>query len=101
MKIGILTLRRANNYGAVLQCYELQQALAEVGHDVWIIDYRQPDTELSYTPISKERIHRYLSNPVALAKDILLTPLYYINAKNLTNLGQNICNVPSLSTVLP
>lgn len=80
MKIGILTLRRANNYGAVLQCYALQQALAEVGHDVWIIDYRQPDTELSYTPISKERIHRYLSNPVALAKDILLTPLYYINA---------------------
>ncbi len=81
MKIGILTLHRANNYGAVLQCYALQQALTEVGHDVYVIDYRQPDTELSYKPISKERIHRCLSRPIALAKDILCTPLYYIKAK--------------------
>ena len=81
MKIGILTLHRANNYGAVLQCYALQQALIEFGHDAWIIDYRQPDTELSYAPISKERMYRNLSNPVALAKDMLLTPLYYMNAR--------------------
>ena len=81
MKIGVLTLHRANNYGAVLQCYALQQALSEIGHEVWVIDYRQPDTELSYTPISKERIHRYLSNPIALAKNLLRTLLYYINAK--------------------
>lgn len=81
MKIGILTLHRANNYGAALQCYALQQALTEVGHDVWIIDYRQPDTELSYTPISKERLRCNRSNPVALAKDILLIPLFYINSK--------------------
>lgn len=74
MKIGILSLHRANNYGAVLQCYALQQALTEVGHDVYVIDYRQPDTELSYKPISKERIHRCLSRPIALAKDILCTP---------------------------
>lgn len=81
MKIGILTLHRANNYGAVLQCYALQQALRNQGHDAWVIDYRQPDTETSYSPISKERIDRNISNPVALVKDLLLTPLYCKKAK--------------------
>lgn len=81
MKIGILTLHRANNYGAVLQCYALQQTLVSLGYDAWVIDYRQPDTEQSYSPISPERLKRNLSSPSALVKDILLTPLYYINAK--------------------
>lgn len=40
MKIGILTFHRAINYGAVLQCYALTQALKKMGHDVWLIDYR-------------------------------------------------------------
>ena len=39
MKIGILTFHWATNYGAVLQCYALQQALTQLGHDVEIIDY--------------------------------------------------------------
>ena len=45
MKIGILTFQRAINYGAVLQAYALQETLRELGHDVWIIDYRQPRVE--------------------------------------------------------
>ena len=40
MKIGILTFHCAHNYGAVLQCYALQETLKKMGHDVWIIDYR-------------------------------------------------------------
>ena len=34
MKIGILTFHRAHNYGAVLQCYALQQRLKMAGYDV-------------------------------------------------------------------
>lgn len=45
MKIGILTFHRAINYGAVLQAYALQQTLRELGHEVWVIDYRQPRVE--------------------------------------------------------
>lgn len=45
MKIGILTFHRAINYGAVLQCYALQETLKSMGHEVWIIDYRQPRVE--------------------------------------------------------
>lgn len=40
MKIGILTYHFAINYGAVLQCYALQQTLHEMGYDdVQIINY--------------------------------------------------------------
>ena len=50
MKIGILTFHRAHNYGAVLQCYALQEVLKGMGHDVQVIDYRQPFLEKAYTP---------------------------------------------------
>ena len=39
MKIGIITFHRAHNYGAVLQCYALQEFLRTQGHDVSVIDY--------------------------------------------------------------
>ena len=48
MKIGILTFHRAHNYGAVLQCYALQEYLRSLGYDVQIIDYRQKWTEEVY-----------------------------------------------------
>ena len=48
MKIGILTFHRAHNYGAVLQCYALQEVLKGMGHDVEVIDYRQPKIEQDY-----------------------------------------------------
>lgn len=40
MKIGILTFHCAHNYGAVIQCYGLQQYLRTLGHEVCVIDYR-------------------------------------------------------------
>lgn len=48
MKIGILTFHRAHNYGAVLQCYALQEVLSSFGYDVKVIDYRQPALEMAY-----------------------------------------------------
>lgn len=40
MRLGILTFHCANNYGAVLQCYALQEYLNSLGHEVFVIDYR-------------------------------------------------------------
>lgn len=40
MKIGIITFHRAENFGAVLQCYALQTFLKSLGLDVEIIDYQ-------------------------------------------------------------
>lgn len=49
MKTGILTFHRAHSYGAVLQCYALMKVLEKKGHDVEIIDYRQPYIERRYS----------------------------------------------------
>ena len=53
MRIGILTFHRAHSYGAVLQCYALQQTLAQMEHEVWVIDYRQPYIENLYYKVLK------------------------------------------------
>lgn len=56
MKIGILTFHRAENFGAVLQCYALQNYLETKGNQVMIIDYRCKAIEQVY----------YLLNPKVL-----------------------------------
>ena len=38
MKIGILTFHSQINYGGVLQCWALQTALEEMGHEVVVVD---------------------------------------------------------------
>lgn len=53
MRVGILTFHRAHNYGAVLQCYALQEILKRMGHDVQVIDYAQPWIEEFYKLFSK------------------------------------------------
>lgn len=49
MKIGILTLHHAINYGAFLQCYALQEVLKSLGHDVGVIDYSPRYFKKDYT----------------------------------------------------
>lgn len=58
MKIGILTFHRAENFGAVLQCYALQTFLKNLNYEVKIIDYRCKAIENSY----------YLLNPRILLR---------------------------------
>jgi len=50
MKIGILTFHNADNYGAVLQCYALQETLRRQfpNDDVCIIDYKNQKIEKAY-----------------------------------------------------
>ena len=42
MKIGILTVQRAPNYGAMLQCYALQKYIISLGNDCEVIDLLRP-----------------------------------------------------------
>lgn len=46
MRIGILTFNRTINYGAILQCYALQNILHREGHEVSVINYKQPYIEI-------------------------------------------------------
>ena len=63
MKVGIITFHRAWNYGAVLQCYALQQAIKDLGHDVMVIDYRQPAIEKCYQAFSLKGSIKALLKP--------------------------------------
>jgi hypothetical protein len=62
MKIGIITINSAYNYGCVLQAYALERYLEKEGHDVKIINYRLPEIDNVYT-IYTEKVR--FSNPVA------------------------------------
>ena len=69
MKIGILTFHCAHNYGAVLQCYALQEVLKGMGQAVEVIDYRPNYLTRAYRIIS---LHRILSrNPFNIVKRII------------------------------
>ncbi len=52
-KVGILTFHRAHNYGAVLQCYALQEFIRNIGCDAEIIDYRPKEIIKAYKLIPK------------------------------------------------
>lgn len=78
MKIGILTFHCANNYGAVLQAYGLQEYLKTLGHDVYVIDYRPNYILRAYPLFDWKWSHmdcRSLSMP--LLKDYIL---YFIRS---------------------
>lgn len=60
MKIGIITVHRAYNYGSVLQCYALQEFLRSLGHEAWVIDYRQQWTAAVYKPFSLYYVWHFL-----------------------------------------
>lgn len=48
MKIGILTLKYANNYGGILQSLALQEYLKQLNHDVEIINFKSTLHETIY-----------------------------------------------------
>lgn len=96
MKIGILTFHCAHNYGAVLQCFALQEYLKSIGHDVEIIDYR-PTYLLK--PYSRFRIGRILSrNPLRLVKNTIRESLMFFSRyKRYKNFNSFIRNRLNLS----
>ncbi|MBQ8182239.1 MAG: hypothetical protein IJ010_09760, partial [Ruminococcus sp.] len=55
MKIGIVTFQRADNQGALLQCYALYSYLKKLESGTEVIDYRNNNIEKVYKifPISK------------------------------------------------
>lgn len=48
-KIGILTFQSADNYGAVLQCFAMQEYLESIGYDVKVINYVPKYFEKKYS----------------------------------------------------
>ena len=69
MKIGIITYHFARNYGAILQCYALQEQLRSMGHDVWVLNF-QNDRQERNNSLHHKR-DGFLSN---LAVNVALLP---------------------------
>ncbi len=73
MKIGIVTFQRAHNYGAVLQCFALQETIKMLGADVEVVDYYSPSINEAYwngwPKISLKRPVRSVKN---IVKSLLL-----------------------------
>lgn len=92
MKIGILTVHRAYNYGSVLQCYALQEYLRSQGHDVWVVDYRQQWTEETYSTFSLSKISRIYVRPKALVRYVLKTFHRYCLNRRRQAVFKNFCS---------
>lgn len=60
MKVGVLTFHLGPNYGGFLQAYCLQQTIAELGHEVEIINYQNQGHHASeqFRPWVYRRPHR-------------------------------------------
>ena len=50
MKIGIISVNNAHNFGTVMQALGLKKYLESLGHTVQIINYRNNNIEKSYRP---------------------------------------------------
>ena len=81
MKIGILTYHRAHNFGAVLQCYALKTVLSNFGHEVQVIDYRQPTIEAVYQYKASFNLRSFLREPI-VEMNIYIKGLFYQHKKN-------------------
>ena len=96
MKIGILTFHCAHNYGAVLQCYALQEYITSLGHKVEIIDY-QPKYLLK--PYSIYKFNKIIcKNPIQFIKNIIWEIIqFYYRRKRHSNFDSFIKNRLNLS----
>lgn len=76
MKIGILTFHCAINYGAVLQTYGLCQYLRNMGHEVWVIDYRPHYLRNLYKIYSTHRFEAQRLQPCGIRelRELLSVP---------------------------
>lgn len=93
MKIGILTFHRAHNYGAVLQCYALQEVLKSMGHEVWIIDYRQPHTEKVYKVLSMDNALNCIEKPIRFLRYFKNTPKRITRKKHFESFNANYLHI--------
>lgn len=99
MKIGILTFHCAHNYGAVLQCYALQETLKNMGHEVEVINYKP---KYLITPYKIFNIkYFYQKNPYKLLKRIFTEIEIYKKRKKRYNAFNTFINKKlNLSTLV-
>ena len=91
-KIGILTFHCAHNYGAVLQCYALQEYLISLGYDARVINYRPSYLFKAYRIISRKGLRT--KNPLRLIRNIfhelMMAPVRCVRRHNFNRFIRNM-----------
>lgn len=80
-KVGIVTTHRQANWGSVLQCYALQEALDRLGFDAEVIDYFPEDVTLAGQLRRLRKKSSKLKNPVIYVGAIAAFTISYIKRK--------------------
>ncbi len=96
MKIGIVSIHSAHNYGSVLQAYALQEELKKFSNDVKIINYRPKYFEKQYKMFSLGVYSRYkglLNKIVHLGWRTLMIKSRYNKYKKFENYIQSKYNL--------
>ena len=77
MKIDIITLHRAQNYGSVLQAFALQKQIEKLGHQAYILDY-YPEryTNKGLLKRLKNKSSRFKKPLVLLIAKLVIYPSY-------------------------
>lgn len=82
MKISIITLHRAQNYGSVLQTFALQHKLEELGHNAEILDYHpERYTNKGWLKRLKDKSPKFKNPLILLAAKALIYPSYLRKGK--------------------
>lgn len=80
MKVGIITFQRADNHGALLQCYALYKYVKGINSDTEVIDYRNPVIEDRYKKY--KTLNRHIIKCLADNWNALIHSKNYIKKKN-------------------
>ena len=91
MKIGILTFHRACNYGAVLQCYAMQETLKLLGYEVEVVDYRAYNIEKTY------KLIKTYNGVKTFIRSLLTIHFSYNQSKNFKSFRKTFLNVTKIS----
>lgn len=78
-KVGIITFHRAENFGAVLQAFALQNYIKNQGYNAEIIDYDFKNVSQKYNLLLNSKFHNS-KNPLKRIR-ILLSNIYNLNKK--------------------
>lgn len=93
MRIGLLTFHNADNYGAVLQCYALQQYLTLLGHNVEIINYVPAQIKKNYAIWNWKWAFKKIFFPHKLYKFILDSQRRWKKRKIFDSFRQSYLNI--------
>lgn len=69
-RIGLLTYHSAYNYGSALQAYATQQAIASLGYDVEMINYRMAEQSYFY-----KKLYHFRYGGKSLVRDLMQIPM--------------------------